>query len=163
MIDSVPTPARLDAEQVFCDFQRLTSLNVALHDELNDRMVAERDELVKAMTAALLSQEVRITELPAARQSQERPIETLSVYNTRQLSWFRPPDSRLIEHPATGILYDPHDYFRFRRRSNGRVEGVDAKRAGLVVRHRGLRSLFDRDWIRLVDSEGQLLVNLEIR
>lgn len=147
------------------DFRELTELNAFMEGHnFNGATEFMRDELAGAIGAKLVGRKIEIAELPIARETNDRAIEHITLANTMQIESLAKavgnynPNRRL--HPATRREYVRHDFFRYRRHGRSKVEAIDKDRSNIVARPR--IALFDRAWIKVVNADGEQLVDLTI-
>ncbi len=148
------------------DFRELTELNAFMEGHnFNGATEFKRNELSDAIGAKIVGRTIEVVELPIARETNERAIEHITLANTLQIESLAKAvgnynSSRRL-HPATGREYVCHDFFRYRRHSRqNKVEAIDKVRSNIVARPR--IALFDRAWIRLVNADGEQLVDITI-
>lgn len=147
------------------DFRNITALNGYMEAHGFDGAITRRrDDLAEAIGEKIVGHRIGVTELPIAKETGERAIEHLSIANPMQSESLArsvgvyDPNRRL--HPATHKQYLHHDFFRYRKHSRSKVEAIDGPRSAIVARPR--LALFDRAWIRVVNAEGEPLVDLSI-
>jgi hypothetical protein len=154
------------AQSVIEDFSELARLNALLinHEACTDATVSQRNLLASSVGDKLLGERVSVEELEVARTSKERAIDRWGLANGEQLDFIANADraagNRRI-HPRTHSEYVKNFWFRYRRTSVGKIDGIDAKRASLIVRPRLVAGLLDRHWIKVIGSNGEPLVSLE--
>jgi hypothetical protein len=160
----VPASAEVIVAEVFDDFRQMREINTMLGEYAFIGAASyERDELAASVAEKILGLKVRITEHESAKRTYPRPIVRCSATNPRQLGVIAKGHAPFRRtYPGTTQEYLPQDFFRYRKKANGEVVGIDATRASLVVKPRGPLGFFDRCWVEPVSQYGEPQVNIRL-
>lgn len=144
-----------------------------LHAPYAEYVIEERDRLamdaliaqatvqseVQEASQALAGKRVAVRELD--RDSEGiRPITRYGMYNSLNVV-DSGPGSRSRLDPSTGQIFIPGDMWVHRKKIQGKVVGLDIESKSLVVRPRF--GYFTRYWVKVADSDGRLLVELDFK